>query len=490
MSQYPAYLSYFVKEFSGVSTATFKIPPQASAPLTAHKQMSFCLPTNTLVSCKDIRLIFSAKTIAGTNAAAARLPAAKSLIERIVVTAGGIQIDSGIANQNVLEQALDNMKVREPDPVDSHSQMVRNFNGYNDVKFGGTDGAAARTVAEEYNNNHGATQFAVDLGTFFRTVSPNMLSLDLMPEITVTIYTADNSVITSGQATGTLAEFTTAAAGATQATYEIHNYSLLVPCYSIDDGMYQKVVQARMADSGYLTCSWDGYDAFNDTFNGVTRCASAASSLDKIIAVFRNADYAAVKGAVKVSGYNNGLQTPQTSAAAGQPTVPLAMSQSATYILDQPSTYGGAKYLSAPMNFTSPMAHLPIKDAGGNDHSADREPELAWSINSVRYPQFNANLAAHYQLLKDSFEVDRTQCQSYLEWLTNRFQVALRLNLPQSTAMRAKSGLDLRGSNSSILLSNVSGDIKTGPAEMNVLLFLQSHRELRIGMGKTLQLIL
>ena len=68
MSNYPAYLSYYLKEFSGVSTATFKIPPQASADIGAHKQMSFCLPTNTLVSCKDIRLIFSASTYAvGTS---------------------------------------------------------------------------------------------------------------------------------------------------------------------------------------------------------------------------------------------------------------------------------------------------------------------------------------------------------------------------------------------------------------------------------------
>ena len=471
MSNYPAYLSYYLKEFSGVSTATFKVPPQASAALGAHKQMSFCLPTNTLVSCKDIRLIFSASTTVNGTSKAARLPAAKSLIERIVVTAGGIQIDSGISNQNVLEQALDNMKAREHDPVDSHSQMVRNHNGYNNVAFGGAAGTAATTIAEAYNSNNGATQFSVDLGNFFRTVSPNMLDLSLMPEITVTIYTADNSVITSGVATGTVANFTTA--GDNQTTYEISNYSLLVPCYSIDDGMYQKVIQARMADSGYLTCSWDGYDAFNDTFNGVTRCASAASSLDKIIAVFRKSDYNAKNGAVAVSGYNNNL-------VIGNP-----LTQAATVALEQPATYGGAKYLSAPMNFTSPMKELPT---GANIN--DREPELAWSINSVRYPQFNANLAAHYQLLKDAFEVDRTQSQSYLEYLTNRFQVALKLNLPQSTAMRAKSGLDLRGSNSSILLSNVSGDIKTGTAEANVLLFLQSTRELRVGVGKTLQLIL
>jgi len=55
--------------------------------------------------------------------------------------------------------------------------------------------------------------------------------------------------------------------------------------------------------------------------------------------------------------------------------------------------------------------------------------------------------------------------------------------------MRAKSGLDLRGSNSSILLTavgNTSNFLNTG----NVVMFLESTRVLRIGQGKTLQIVL
>jgi hypothetical protein len=48
--------------------------------------------------------------------------------------------------------------------------------------------------------------------------------------------------------------------------------------------------------------------------------------------------------------------------------------------------------------------------------------------------------------------------------------------------------LDLRGSNSSILLSATSGGaLATDP---NVLIFLESCREMRLGSGKTLQIIL
>ena len=86
-------------------------------------------------------------------------------------------------------------------------------------------------------------------------------------------------------------------------------------------------------------------------------------------------------------------------------------------------------------------------------------------------------------------EVGRTASNSYAEYLDNRAQIALKLNRPGSQGMRAKSGLDLRGSNSSILLTavgNTANFLNTG----NVVMFLESTRVLRIGQGKTLQIVL
>ena len=135
------------------------------------------------------------------------------------------------------------------------------------------------------------------------------------------------------------------------------------------------------------------------------------------------------------------------------------------------------------MNFTAPMSALPSADANA------AEPELRFSINSVQYPQFNPKLPQWYAMTKDAFEVPSTQSKSYIEWLTNRCMIAVRLNLPGTTLMRAKSGLDTRGSNSSILLSAVNRQGNFA-ADGNVLLFLESTRELRLGVGKTLQVIL
>jgi len=474
MSNFPQYLQYFCREFAGVSTATFRVPPQASAALEAHRSMTFNLPTNTLVSMKDVRLVFSASAVANGTSKAARLPKASALIEKISVTAGGISVDAGVQNQNALQQALDNMKVREVDPVDSHSQMYRNVSGVSLAKFGGANGVAANTVAETYTSNNNATQFSVSLGNFFETISPNMLDLSLIAEIQVQIFLAGNAVITSGKgaliATGANSFIE---AGNAQATYTVSNYQLLVPCYSINDGTYQKVLGARMNDVGYLECMWKGYDSFSDTWNGsTTRCASAASSLDKIITVWRSDGYNGVKGAIPIAGTNKLLQKGDSGEALIEADV-----------LDQPDCRGGAEFLCAPMNFTAPMAALPSSGAPN-----PQEPELQYAINSVQYPQFSAPLSQWYQLTKDAFEVNSTQSKSYIEYLSNRFVMAVSLNLPQSTLLRAKSGLDCRGSNSFITTSNVTG--VTMAANANVLTYLESSRVMRLGAGRTLQVIL
>ena len=179
------------------------------------------------------------------------------------------------------------------------------MSGVNGGLYSPTDGTATNTVAEAYLTAGNATQFSVSLGSFFETVSPNMLDLSLLPEIVVTIHLAGNSVITSGKG-GLLATGPNSFVepGNSQATFGVNNYSLLVPCYSIDDGMYQKVLAARMSEAGYLTCTFKGYDAFSDTFSVVTRAASAASSLDKLIAVFRKSDYNNTSGAIPIAGTN------------------------------------------------------------------------------------------------------------------------------------------------------------------------------------------
>ena len=460
MSNYPAYASYFLRQFSGVSTANFRVPPQSSGQKIAHNQIDFVLPTNTLIKMNDIRMVFTASAVAVGTSAAPRLPPADALIERIQVSMGGISVDSGCASTQVLNQVKRNFRNKTEDPVNSHNAFYRNVMGANLEQLS--------TAADAYTTDGESTIFSIPLGSFFESIQPSLLDVSLLPEIRITIFLSGNTVISSG--TDGDAVSTTIAAGNSQATYTVNNYNLLVPCWSIDDGVYSEVIQSRMNDEGFLEASWCGYDSYADTFSGTSRVASAASSLDKIIAVFRKSDYADIKGAIEIAGQNNAH----------------AVAENTANVLGQPECFGGDKFLTAPLNFQAPMTTLP---SDTNPNKLSEEPKISVSINNVRYPQYDCPFSQWYVLSAQAMEVSRTASESYAEFLYNRCNIVTKLNLPGSQGMRAKSGLDLRGSNSSILVSSV-GNVTNFASTGNIVIFLESTRILRIGQGKTLQVVL
>jgi len=474
MSQYPSYASYYLREFAGVSSATFKVPATTSQPTGPNQQIAFNLPSNTLVSMKDVRLIFSAKASGG---AFARLPAARDLIERIQVNMGGIQVDSGCSHQNLLARALDNMKAVEADPISQKPNVSVDYDGRTGERMveESSEGAVFPLVEDS-----GDVKFALPLGSFFETVQPNMIDMSLLPEVQVIIYLAPQVVCPAPQGINLLdysnpTDMFTAVNGI-PTSFEIRNYHLLVPCYDIADGMYSQVIQSRMSSEGFLELMWAGYDAFTDTFTGTTRVASAASSLDKLICCFREPNWSSTSGPVAISGYNN---THDFASADVSEHETHGHDVKTPIVGVEQALLGQSKFIPNAFNMPTPS------DGQGAD------PELSISVNSVRYPQFNAPLSLWYELSKDAFQVDRTLSKTYDEWAKHRCQLAVRFNLPQSSALRAKSGLDLRGSNASIILEKAGGgDLKMGAAAVKVVIFAESSRILRVGVGKQLQVIL
>ena len=460
MSNYPSYASYFLRSFTGVSTANFRVPPQSSGQRVAHNQVDFVLPTNTLIKMDDVRLVFTASAVVAGNSNAPRLPPADAFIERVQVSMGGISVDSGCASTQVLNQVKRNYKMNE-DPVTSHNHFYRNVMGAN------LDQLAA--APEAYTTNGDSTIFSIPLGSFFESIQPSLLDVSLLPEIRVSLFLSGNTIISSGTTGATVVGTTTP--GNAQATYTFDNYSLLVPAWSIDDGVYSSVIASRLNDEGFLEASWCGYDSYQDTFTGTTRVASAASSLDKIICAFRPSTYSGINGAKAIAGSHSDRNATTTALAN---------------VLGQPQRNGGDGYLVAPLNFVAPMTTLPSAAA---PTKLSQEPKLSISINNVRMPQYDCPASQWYVLTLQAFEKERTASESYIEYLSNRFCIAQKLNLPGSQGMRAKSGLDLRGSNSSIILSSV-GDLTNFSNTGNVVVFLESTRILRIGAGKTLQVVL
>ena len=466
MSNYPSYMSFFLRSYSNVSHQNFLVHPASSGTLNAHRQLQFTLPTNANLHLDKSRLVFSMSSVVQTAATTVgRLAAAKSIIDRIQIDAGGVSLSSGCAATAVLQQCIDNMRPLDEDPVTSHVEFYRKTSGINAQDLSG--------VTEAYSKDNNAQCFAIDLGTFFKSMSPNLLPTAILPTIQVTIYLSGNATVVSSCSP---VVSTPTVAGLEQATYTIDNYRLMVSAYSIDDGVFDQTIATRLNSSEGLEAMFCNYESFSNTFTGgSTRVSSAASSLDKVIVAFRTNGFDGTKGAVAVKGYNNKLESGLTNA---------------TKTLDQPLAHGGAKFLNSNLNFTTPTSLLPSLLSGdGDSDNWAKQPNISIQVNNIRFPSYDARLGVQsYELLKEAFEVDHTLNQSLVEYLENRCQVAYKFNLPGSAAMRARSGLNLQGSNSSILVEAV-GD-KTGLLDTgNIMVFVESSVVLKIMPGKQLMVI-
>ncbi len=460
MSNYPSYMSFFLRSYSNVSHQNFLIDPASSGDLEAHRQMQFTLPTNANLHLDKTRLLFTLETATSAADTVGRLAAAKAIVDRIQIDAGGVSLTSGCSSTAVLQQCIDNMRPLREDPVDSHCEFYRKTSGVTGLDISG--------VTETYSKLNNAQAFAIDLGPFFKTMSPNLLPTSILPTIQVTIYLSGNATVVSSCA---LDVSTPTTAGSVQCTYKVTNYRLSVSAYSIDDGVFDRTIATRLNSTDGLECMFCNYESFSNTFTGGTaRVSSAASSLDKVIVAFRPSGHDGTKGAVACVGYNNALEAGLKNTAK---------------TLDQPLAHGGAKYLNSNLNFVSPCSALPN---GGADNWA-KQPNISIQVNNVRFPSYDARIGIQtYQLLKEAYEVEMTRSESLAEYVENRCMVAYKFNLPASQSMRARSGLNLQGSNSSILIQAV-GNTTDLTDTGNIMVFIESSVVLKVMPGKQLMIV-
>ena len=105
MSYSPS-LTYFLDRLQGFSTNIFRLETQNNDTATANKILRFSLPSNALLNMRSFALHFNATT-AGTTAGARLTRKIDTLIERVEVTAGGVQLSQGLNYYNVLRHAKD-----------------------------------------------------------------------------------------------------------------------------------------------------------------------------------------------------------------------------------------------------------------------------------------------------------------------------------------------------------------------------------------------
>ena len=141
MASYSPQLQYVLNRISGFTTNTFKLQPNGSAEAVAGQIVRIALPQNSLVNFKSFAFHFDAAITGAT--AQGRLPpnvGIGSLIERVEVTCGGLQIAAGNNFYNVLAAAKQAVMGEMCDPILGHPEVVRAKSYHNGAgTFGITD---------------------------------------------------------------------------------------------------------------------------------------------------------------------------------------------------------------------------------------------------------------------------------------------------------------------------------------------------------------
>ena len=475
MSYSPA-LTYFLERLQGFSTNIFRLETQNNDTATANKILRFSLPSNALLNMRSFALHFNAKTNDGHGS---RLPAKiDSLIERVEVTAGGVQLSQGLNYYNVLRHAKDALLGDKTNSVCGHPDIVRTIspvNGYGYVDANDANEAIlSGTNGERYPSTHKQAQFTVDHWEgFLGTCEPKILDAAILPDLVITIYLADNNVLTSSAGVALDVDGTQNASnngtitrnGNVAATYELNNIHATIESIGLSDSVYDNMVSSMIASKGFLEIPFKQYFSFTNTHDGSTRFSCASQSLDRIWFAFRSSDYATQAAPLRVKGYKQ--QGAFTSATTGG-TVDQDVGLSE--YLGQMDT-NKEKYVGRYYNFVEP------------DTTSKNTYQL--QLNGAYYPQFAATAEELYTISKHStLGQYQEQNKSLKQYKSNFFVGCARLNMPESEFSRLISGLDSRGVSLSAYLNtaNVTGN-------PNVVIFCECTSSLRVGAGRMLEVI-
>lgn len=448
---YPSAVTPFVRRLQSHSTNVFKIEPSgARSGIGAGQVVSFQLPSNSLVDLRSVKWMFNAK-ITSANVIG-RLPnKIASLIERYSVEAGGVTIYQGSVGYNVVKHAVDALELGDDEETTNNVQKHEYI-----PRLTSTDNVNISAANEAPVSTGDATQFCVtgqDLMGFFE-MKPEILDLSLLPEVTLKFYLAPNNVCTDSAGTGladlAVTGFNIAAANPAP-VYEINNQRLLVTTYSINDGMYDMMIETRIRENGFLECPFKQYFCYPDgNHTGSTRFSIGTQSLDRLYAVWRPTLFATMGAPTSVAGYK---VTGAVPAATGQ--------------LEH-STVMGEKYIAKAFNFPRPTG---ITSA-------------FFQLNSSMYPQFPATSDEWYQISVDSCRKNANAIKSLKSWQLNYHVYSLRLNQPDADELRLISGLDTRS-------MNMAGSFNSSgiSATTALMVICECTSTLRIGAGLAISVV-
>ena len=463
---YSPQLVYFLDRMSGFSTNIFKLMPSGSDSSGPNSITRITLPSNALLNTRSFKLHFLASTVAASSVGG-RLPAdISTLIERVEISAGGVQLSQGTNFYNTLVNAKTALMGSRCDSVTGHSELVRAN------KFDGDVIASGAGIDETYSGT--GTPHVIDKWEgFLGTCEPKILDASILPDLVVSIYWASNSVLASCKQNTTNTLFTSKPdGGAEAAVYEIKNIHASIETIGLADSVYDNMVGSMIASKGFIEIPFKQYFSFSNTHTGSSRFTVATQSLDRIWTAWRASDYNTLGAPQAVKGYSTAAGA-FLAGSGGSPTDAEINAHT-----EKLSGYGGAhgtgaveKYITKFQKFSEPGAADALK--------------YQFQLNGAYYPQYPAGTEDMYQITKNSLPGPVKYGMTKEQLRDSYFVQCVRLNMPDSEMSRTLSGLDTR----SVSLNGYVNTTGTLTADANLMIFAECTSSLRVGAGRMLEII-
>ena len=251
-------LVYFLDRLSGFSTNVFRLEPQGSPNSGPNSITRITLPSNALLNTRSFKLHFLASTVAESSVGG-RLPAdISTLVERVEISAGGVQLSQGTNFYNTLVNAKAALMGSRCDSVTGHSELVR-ANKFDGDTIGDTAGD------DEVYSGTGTPHVIDKWEGFLGTCEPRILDASILPDLVVSIYWAPNTVLASCGKNTTNALFTAipaSALGGASAAYTIRNIHASIETVALADSVYDNMVAGMIASKGFVEIPFTSYVIF------------------------------------------------------------------------------------------------------------------------------------------------------------------------------------------------------------------------------------
>lgn len=450
----PADLRYMVQQLAGYSKNTVKIQSLNQNSLSTNggaTQLRFSLPVSSIVNMESLSFHTRCQTYGvgespagAANAVVALIPrgGVSAMLDRVSWSAGGISLDSGHSNYNVVYAMKENIE-KSADKFMSDDRVLANSTiSVPTAPSNATNWGQSKQLVQ--NNFLGFTQCA-----------PCYLDCSLLPELFCTIQIADSSVLPIQYQGTTLGNRTplNASVGFSgqECRYSLDEIFMTVEVLSVANGMLSALQERLLARDGSIDVPYFQHQVFttDSTSAGVSLRGSVSSmSLNKVYGCFRNS----------------------AASASAVPTMdPYSQQQPPVKAEDN-------------VSFAYQQAFCNLISSGIQDWT--------FRINNSPYPLYRADTvdAFNYAICAN----DRTYRKdagclvgSQETWKDNAWVACQRLS--HNNDPRLISGLDLRSINSMINFDTTASS--TGSFQRQAMLITEQVSMLRIGEGRSLAVI-